>query len=261
MTGSVVYKDVGCLPEWDTVVCRILEDKLHLSVYRKADSPDENSVPGEDISESLAGMFLFSCGSCEYTLDMFRFSSTFCDGACYGLTPEKQGMKFIELEKDRQMPASGIRAAMNGYFIRIFFPDTESLLTECLLCIPRRIAGRDMNLVANTEIVELPQGIPNRNFIMPTLALAGPDSVQKGLPVEVRVSARGAGELESLLWINVDSDNGILPLRRFRLATGEERTVIIQTEGLETGDIIRVTAGIDSLRKLASHTLNIKEGA
>ena len=67
--------------------------------------------------------------------------------------------------------------------------------------------------------------------------------------------------MESLLWINVDSDNGILPLRRFRLATGEERTVIIQTEGLETGDIIRVTAGIDSLRKLASHTLNIKEGA
>ena len=69
MTGSVVYKDVGCLPEWDTVVCRILEDKLHLSVYRKADSPDENSVQGEDISESLAGMFLYSSGYCKYTLD------------------------------------------------------------------------------------------------------------------------------------------------------------------------------------------------
>ena len=233
---------------------------MHISVYRRANNEDVGAIEGEEISEKLAGMFLVFCASCEYTLDMFRLSSTFCDGVCYGLTPEKRGMEFIELEKDRQMPGSGVRAAINGCFIRIFFPDTESLLPECLLCVPRRIGDREITLVADTEIVELPQGIPNKNFIIPTLTLAGPDSVRKGLPVEVRVSARGAGGLESLLWINVDSDNGFMPLHRFRLATEEERAVTIRTEGLEAGDSIRVTAGIDSLRKLVSHTLKITEG-
>lgn len=260
MTGSVVYKDVGNLPEWDTVVSQVSEDRLCLSVYRRADSGQDGAVPGEEISEKLAGMFFFPCGSCEYTLDMFRLSSTFFDGACYGLAPEMRGIQFLELEHDREMPTASIKAAGSGYFIRIFFPDTESLLTECLICLPRRIADREMTLVANAEIVELPQGVPNRSFILPRLALAGPNSVRKGLPAEVKVSATGAGGLESLLWVNIDSDNGFMPLRRFPLATGGERSVIIHTEGLEAGDSIRVTAGIDSLRKLVSHTLNITEG-
>ena len=77
MVGSVVYKDVGCLPEWDTVVCQVSEDRMHISVYRRANNEDVGAIEGEEISEKLAGMFLVFCASCEYTLDMFRLSSTF----------------------------------------------------------------------------------------------------------------------------------------------------------------------------------------
>lgn len=193
---------------------------------------------------------------------MFRLSSTFCDGICYGLIPEKQGMEYIELERDKRFPSPDVKAAGNGIFIRIFFPDTESLLTECLLCLPSRIGDKDITLVANADIEAIPSGTPNKNLIVPSLILTGPGNIQKGLPAEIRISAGAArAGLESLLWINVDSDNGVMPLRRFQLATGEERLVAVRTEGLEVGDTVRVTAGIDSFKKLTTHVLTITEEA
>ena len=213
------------------------------------------------LGDSSRADYAYALRPLEYTLDQFREHPQFKDLSAFGIGGARGSVCYANIDPGKQVHTSfGDLHMVNGYPFTLIFPDTESTFDDAVILLPNFLDG-SMELHHNGdvqgEIYFTPGSHPwNRPPVMdmtfPGMTLSGPEEVEAGGEVTMTLHCTDSPlGLGSMYRVHLACDNGFLPRRTFSMDADSTVTFTLSTAGLEAGDMVSVSAGVDACKSLA----------
>lgn len=258
-------------PGHNLVFLSFTDTSIHIASYEILKEEEENDfVVGEDEGIVLVSTVTHDktrkekarvLDTITYTLDQFRTHPQFKDLSTFGIGGVRHDIMYANIDPGKQMfPSFGDYHMIQGYPFSLIFPDTESTFADAVILIPEfknkemeiHHDGVDMGRLTFKGRILSSKKLPIMGLMFPTIEISGPEEAVAGSVVDftVKLSDSPLG-YDSTYNVSVACNNGYLPLRSFHLYAGEEKSLKLNTVGLEAGDSVRVKAGTDADAEMA----------